>query len=119
MQNASKGLVPQADLLLIDGNYFESNGIPYKTIIGGDRKCISIAAASILAKVSRDLWMIEVADKLYPEYGFSRHKGYGTKEHIMAIKHYGPCLLHRRTFLKKYLSEYFFQMSPGIENSLF
>ena len=71
-------------------------------IIKGDAKSVSIAAASILAKVTRDHMMIEY-DKIYPEYGFARHKGYGTKVHIEAIKEYGPCPIHRRTFIKNFI----------------
>ena len=68
-------------------------------IIKGDSVSYSIAAASIVAKVTRDRQMIEM-DKIYPEYGFAHHKGYGTREHIEAIKKYGPCPIHRRTFIK-------------------
>ncbi len=96
-------LNPQPGQLLIDGNYFRDNGIPYQTIVRGDAKSLSIAAASIIAKVTRDKWMTENADKQFPEYGFAKHKGYGTKAHMSAIEEYGLCPLHRRTFLKKYL----------------
>ena len=77
-------------------------GIPYKSIIKGDAKCYSIAAASILAKVTRDRIMREW-DKVYPEYGFAGHKGYGTSKHIEAIKKYGPCPIHRKTFIKHFI----------------
>ena len=78
--------------------------IPYKSIIKGDAKCYSIAAASIIAKVTRDRIMREW-DKVYPEYGFASHKGYGTSKHIAAIKEFGPCPIHRRSFIKNFLSE--------------
>ena len=77
-------------------------GIPYRSIIKGDAKSYSIAAASIIAKVTRDRIMRQW-DELYPEYGFERHKGYGTKMHIEAIKQYGPCPLHRRSFIKNFI----------------
>lgn len=92
--------------LLIDGNYFRLNSMNeynYTTVVKGDSKSVSIAAASILAKVSRDNWMIEVSPK-YPEYGFEQHKGYATKKHFEAIEKYGTCELHRETFLKKFFS---------------
>ena len=84
-------------ICLVDGNF--SIGIPYaqKSIIGGDGKVFLIAAASIVAKVRRDRLMKKM-DKLYPEYGFARHKGYGTKQHLAAIEKHGPCPIHRRTF---------------------
>ena len=78
--------------------------IPYKSIIKGDAKCYSIAAASIIAKVTRDRIMREW-DKVYPEYGFASHKGYGTAKHIAAIKEFGPCPIHRRSFIKNFLDE--------------
>ncbi|MFH1052351.1 MAG: ribonuclease HII [bacterium] len=105
MHQAIKQLKPIPTLLFIDGNYFKDVGIPFKTIVKGDSKCLSIAAASIIAKVTRDKWMIEVADKLYPQYNFRQHKGYGTKAHIEAIKEHGLCEFHRKTFLKKYCKE--------------
>ena len=76
-------------------------GIPYKSIIKGDAKSYSIAAASIIAKVTRDRIMREW-DKVYPEYGFGSHKGYGTAKHIAAIREYGPCPIHRKTFITKF-----------------
>jgi ribonuclease HII len=105
MHKAIKNLKPQPGQLLIDGNYFKDCGLPYKTIVGGDSKCLSIAAASIIAKVTRDKWMIETAHPEYPDYGFLQHKGYGTKFHLSSIKTTGLCPLHRKTFLKKFLSE--------------
>ncbi|ROL61631.1 ribonuclease HII [Bacteroidetes/Chlorobi group bacterium ChocPot_Mid] len=103
MQNAITQLNPQPQQLLIDGNYFKNIGIPYQTIIKGDGKCLSIAAASIIAKVTRDRWMNDVADKLYPQYNFKQHKGYGTKSHIEAIQEFGICEIHRKTFLKRFI----------------
>lgn len=105
MQKSVAGLNPQPSFLLVDGNYFRHEHLPFATIIGGDAICLSISAASIIAKVSRDRWMCEVADVQFPEYGFAKHKGYGTKQHISAIKKYGICPLHRRTFLVKILYE--------------
>lgn len=99
MDMAISGLKTIPDLALIDGN--QNRGIKFnnKTVIKGDAKSYNIAAASIIAKVTRDRFIIKM-DELYPEYGFKRHKGYGTKEHIENIRKYGPCDIHRRTFLK-------------------
>jgi ribonuclease HII len=83
--------------LLIDGPRYREKRVPFTPIIDGDAKCFSIAAASIIAKVTRDRIMIEM-DQQYPEYGFAKHKGYGTKEHLAAIRKYGPCEIHRRSF---------------------
>jgi ribonuclease HII len=102
MKNAVLKLSKRPDFLLVDGNYFIGFGIPYRTIVKGDSKSISIAAASIIAKVMRDNWMIEIADKQYPEYDFARHKGYATKKHFEAIDKHGICPLHRKSFLRKY-----------------
>lgn len=101
MEQAVSLLKVKPDLLLIDGNHYNSNSIPYRTIIDGDAKSLSIASASVLAKVQRDKYMVEVADRLYPEYGFSSNKGYGTRKHLEAILKYGPSPIHRKTFLKK------------------
>ncbi|TAL71123.1 MAG: ribonuclease HII [Bacteroidetes bacterium] len=101
MKKAVEKLIIKPDHLLVDGNYFNEFGITYTTIVKGDSKSISIASASIVAKVVRDKWMVDVADKLFPEYGFAKHKGYATKEHYRAIEKYGLCPLHRRSFLKK------------------
>lgn len=100
MERAIKALNIKPDLALIDGNREKDFGIPVKTVIHGDSLSASIAAASILAKVTRDDWMLEMAEK-YPQYGFEVHKGYGTKAHYEALKNYGPCPIHRMTFLKK------------------
>ena len=99
MNRAIEQLDPKADFAIIDGNCKRSIKIPCETLIGGDAKCPSVAAASILAKVSRDRLCYEL-DKKYPQYGFAKHKGYGTKEHIAALFEYGPCECHRKTFLK-------------------
>ena len=99
MKRAIEGLSVKADFALIDGNCSRGFNIPTKTVVGGDAKVASIAAASILAKVSRDRLCYEY-DKEYPEYGFGKHKGYGTKAHMDAIKQYGPCPVHRPSFLK-------------------
>ena len=91
-------LTVKPDLIIVDAlNHIDTMGIPYESIIKGDAKCYSISAASIIAKVTRDRIMREW-DKVYPEYGFERHKGYGTSAHIEAIKEYGLCPIHRRSF---------------------
>ena len=91
------------DIILVDAlNNMDTNGIPYKSIIKGDAKIYSIACASIIAKVTRDRIMREW-DSIYPEYGFERHKGYGTAAHIAAIKENGPCIIHRKTFIKNFV----------------
>lgn len=94
----------EIDCLLIDAVKIPNIDIMQKPIIKGDMKSISIAAASIIAKVERDNLMKKY-DELYPQYGFKKNKGYGTKEHIEAIKKYGPCPIHRKTFLKKIIGE--------------
>ena len=96
-------LTVKPDLIIVDAlNHIDTMGIPYESIIKGDAKCYSISAASIIAKVTRDRIMREW-DKVYPEYGFERHKGYGTSAHIEAIKEYGLCPIHRRSFTKKFI----------------
>lgn len=105
MTQAIDNLQPSPEFLLIDGNYYKNAKKPFKTIIKGDEKSLSIAAASIIAKVSRDNFMIEIADKLYPQYGFAKHKGYATNEHIQNILKYGITPLHRKSFLRKILNE--------------
>lgn len=100
MQRAIDGLQVKADFALIDGNREKNFGLPVKTIVGGDGLSASIAAASILAKVTRDDYMLELAKK-YPQYKFDIHKGYGTKAHYEALSQFGPCKAHRITFLKK------------------
>ena len=100
MRRAIEQLNPQPEFALIDGNRETDFGVPCKTVIKGDSLSANIAAASVLAKVTRDNWMMEAAEK-YPGYGFEIHKGYGTKAHYAALEKLGPCPIHRRTFLKK------------------
>ena len=106
MQLAIDGLSLAPDLVLIDGNRDHGQHAaittPHRCIIGGDGHSASIAAASILAKVSRDRYVRDVLDKEYPQYQFARHKGYGTKLHYAMLDQYGPCPEHRMTFLKKW-----------------
>ena len=103
LTRAIDGLKIKPDLILVDAlTNINTLGIPYKSIIKGDAKEYSIAAASILAKVTRDRMMREY-DEIYPQYGFSGHKGYGTAKHIAAIKEYGPCILHRKSFIKNFI----------------
>lgn len=104
MKRAVEGLSVKADYAMIDGNRLPPLGIPAEYIVKGDAKSMSVAAASILAKVSRDRLMLEYAEK-YPQYGFEKHKGYGTKLHKEALLEYGPCPYHRPSFLKKFLSK--------------
>lgn len=104
MRRAVEGMELHPDYALVDGNLMPELGIPGEPVVKGDAVSFSIAAASILAKVSRDRVMVEW-DERYPQYGFAKHKGYGTKLHTEAILAYGPCELHRRTFLKKLLKE--------------
>lgn len=100
MELAIQALTPAPDYALIDGNRDKGITIAHETVVKGDGRSANIAAASILAKVSRDRYMEEMA-KLYPEYEFERHKGYGTKLHFELLKKYGPCPIHRKSFLKK------------------
>ena len=106
MQLAIDALAVPADFALIDGNrdHGKSAAIvtPHRCIVKGDSLSMSIAAASVLAKVSRDHFMVDVLDKLYPQYGFARHKGYGTALHREMYERYGACPAHRRSFLKKW-----------------
>ena len=104
MKRAVDGLKIKPDLAYIDGNQYPKTGVKEITIVKGDGKCMSVAAASIIAKVSRDRFMLEIAEK-YPEYQFSKHKGYGTKLHYEMIEKYGVSPVHRRTFLKKILEK--------------
>lgn len=101
MERAVSQLAIQPELLLIDGNRQKDFGIPAETVIKGDSLSASIAAASILAKVTRDDFMLEMAEK-YPQYSFDIHKGYGTKAHYAALAEHGPCPVHRMSFLKKF-----------------
>ena len=95
---AAMGTAPA--LALIDGNRNGGIAVPSRRVVGGDGKCASIAAASVLAKVTRDRYMLEL-DARYPGYGFAKHKGYGTAAHYAALREKGPSEVHRRTFLKK------------------
>ena len=99
MRRAVEMLEPRADFALIDGNCSRGFEIPTETVVKGDSVSYSIAAASILAKVTRDRGCIEL-DKLYPEYGISKHKGYPTKDHMDAVRKLGPAPIYRRSFLK-------------------
>lgn len=101
MNRAIAKLNPAPELALIDGNTTRSIEVPARSIVGGDGKCACIAAASILAKVTRDRYMCELAEQ-YPQYGFEKHKGYGTKAHYAAVDEYGLCPVHRPSFFKKY-----------------
>ena len=103
LTNSIKELQIMPDIILVDAlKNINTCGVPYRSIIKGDAICYSISAASIIAKVTRDRIMIGY-DKIYPEYGFAKHKGYGTAEHISAIKKYGLCPIHRRSFVKNIL----------------
>lgn len=104
MRRACNGLGVPADGALVDGNRDPLLNVPTRLIVGGDALSASIAAASILAKVSRDRLMLEL-DRLYPEYQFAKHKGYGTALHRELLHRYGPCPIHRKTFLKKILGD--------------
>lgn len=104
MRRAVDGMSVKPDIAFIDGNQKPGLSIEQRTLVKGDAKCISIAAASILAKVSRDRYMLEMDEK-YPEYQFAKHKGYGTKLHYEMIAKYGISPIHRKTFLKKILGE--------------
>ena len=106
MNRAIEGLSIRPDLCLIDGNRDHGSSVsitaPHMCLVGGDGKSASIAAASILAKVSRDRYVTEVLDKEYPQYHFAQHKGYGTKLHYAMLDQYGPCPEHRQSFLVKW-----------------
>ena len=101
MARAMEKLTPQPEIALIDGNRAKDFGLPVRTIVKGDSLSASIAAASILAKVTRDRLM-EQYDEAYPQYGFAIHKGYGTQRHYEALREFGPSPIHRMTFLKKF-----------------
>ena len=105
MRRAVEQLRLRPELALVDGNREPDFGsIPVRTIVKGDSLSANIAAASILAKVTRDRFM-EEQDAVYPQYGFALHKGYGTQAHYAALREYGPCPIHRRTFLRKFYGE--------------
>ena len=100
MDRAIAELDPAPKLALVDGNDKNTLAVPAIKVVKGDSRCASIAAASILAKVTRDRFMREM-DRLYPQYGFAAHKGYGTAAHYAALRQYGPCEIHRPTYLRK------------------
>ena len=103
LTEAVRTLKVKPELILVDAlTNIDTCGVPYKSIIKGDAKSYSIAAASIIAKVTRDRIMRQW-DEIYPQYGFAKHKGYGTAEHIKALKEYGPCPLHRESFIKHFV----------------
>ena len=104
MRRALAALPIRPDLALIDGNRDSDFGVPSETIVKGDALSANIAAASILAKVTRDRVMCDYAAQ-YPQYGFEVHKGYGTKRHYEALRQYGACPIHRRSFLRKFYGE--------------
>jgi len=101
MRKAVEGLKSKPGLVLVDGNFNPGFGIPARLVIKGDAKSASIAAASVLAKVLRDRYMLALHEA-YPQYCFDKHKGYGTKLHYGALEQYGPCPEHRESFLKKW-----------------
>ena len=100
MDRAIAELDPAPKLALVDGNDKNTLAVPAIKVVKGDSRCASIAAASILAKVTRDRFMLEM-DRVYPQYGFAAHKGYGTAAHYAALRQYGPCEIHRPTYLRK------------------
>ena len=104
MERAINMLSVKPDLALIDGNRAKDFGIPVQTVVSGDSLSASIAAASVLAKVTRDDYMLQMAEQ-YPQYGFDVHKGYGTKAHYAALTEHGHCPIHRMSFLKKFYGE--------------
>ena len=104
MRRALDQLSVRPAIALIDGNRETDFGLPVRTIVKGDSLSANIAAASVLAKVTRDDFMLEQAQR-YPQYGFDVHKGYGTRAHYEALRQYGPCPIHRRSFLKKFSGE--------------
>lgn len=104
LTTAIRGLKVKPERIIVDAlTGIDTCGIPYDSVIKGDAKCYSIAAASILAKVTRDRIMRKM-DEVYPEYGFEKHKGYGTAAHIAAIKEYGLCPIHRKSFTKNFVA---------------
>lgn len=104
MRQAIAQLPVRPELALVDGNRSADFGVPVETVVHGDSLSASIAAASVLAKVSRDDYMLEM-EKKYPGYGFEIHKGYGTKAHYQALRQHGACPIHRMSFLKKFYGE--------------
>ena len=104
MNRAIEKLPRKPDIALIDGNTTRDIKVPARSIVGGDGKCACIAAASVLAKVTRDRLMLDMA-KEYPQYAFEKHKGYGTRVHYAALEEYGPSPIHRMSFLKKFYAK--------------
>jgi len=104
MQRALDALEGKPELALIDGNREKDFGLPVKTVVKGDSLSANIAAASVLAKVTRDDLMLKLAEE-YPQYGFDIHKGYGTKAHYEALREHGPCPIHRMSFLRKFYGD--------------
>jgi ribonuclease HII len=104
MQKALDNLIIKPDYAIIDGNSFKHDALQYLNVIGGDAKTFTIAAASIIAKVTRDRLMCEL-DACFPQYGFAQHKGYGTRQHIEAIRAYGLCEIHRKSFHPSFFHE--------------
>ena len=102
MNRAIEALDIKPEYVIVDGDCIKECSYPHECVIKGDAKSLSIAAVSILAKVSRDRHMLQMAEK-YPQYGFEKHKGYGTKAHIAALKEFGACEIHRKTFIKKFV----------------
>ncbi len=105
MRRALEELAVQPDLVLVDGNREPNVDLPVETVVHGDSLSANIAAASVLAKVTRDDLMVKLAGE-YPQYGFEIHKGYGTKAHYQALETYGPCAIHRQSFLKKFYDKH-------------
>jgi ribonuclease HII len=104
MHEAVRTLPVEPEFLLVDGNRFRASGIPFSAIVDGDARCFTIAAASIVAKVTRDRIM-RTYDRDFPGYGFGQHKGYGTPQHLQAIAHLGLCPIHRRSFTIRFPGE--------------
>lgn len=104
MERALAQLSVKPEVALVDGNRAKDFGLPVETVVKGDSRSASIAAASILAKVTRDDWMLEAAEQ-YPQYRFEIHKGYGTKAHYAALTEHGACPIHRKSFLRKFYGE--------------
>lgn len=104
MERAYNGLGIPAEIVLVDGNQLPEIDAEMRYVIKGDARSASIAAASILAKVARDRYMKQMAE-IYPQYGFEKHKGYGTKAHYAAVEQYGLCEIHRKSFFKKYFEK--------------
>ena len=102
MNRAIEALNIKPDYVIVDGDCIKECNYPHECVVKGDAKSLSIAAASILAKVSRDRHMLLMAEK-YPQYGFEKHKGYGTKAHIAALKEFGACEIHRKNFIRKFV----------------